>query len=65
MFATISKKIISIKETFNKRNLKEIVNIIDKIQSFEKEKLTLVAAQHLDLIHQKMPSVNPNVNILG
>ena len=33
--------------------------VIASIQSLEKEKLTLIAAQHLDQIHQKLPSVAP------
>ena len=33
--------------------------VIAAIQTLEKEKLTLIAAQHLDQIHLKLPSVAP------
>ena len=36
--------------TFDERSLKDVVFLINLIQSQEKEKLLLVAAQHLDLM---------------
>jgi hypothetical protein len=58
-FAVISKKIIAIKDIMIARGASEAATAIANIQSLEKGKLTLVAAQHLDKIHEKLPSVAP------
>jgi hypothetical protein len=38
------------------RNLEEISSCIDTIQRYEKEKLLLTAAMHLEIIRQSSPS---------
>ena len=58
-FAVISKKIIAIKDIMIARGIHEAGAAIANIQSLEKGKLTLIAAQHLDKIHENLPSVAP------
>jgi DNA repair REX1-B len=58
-FAVISKKIIAIKELLLARGCTEAAGVVTSVQGLEKEKLTLVAAQHLDKIQDKLPAVAP------
>jgi len=58
-FAVISKKIIAIKELLLARGCTEAAGVVASVQGLEKEKLTLVAAQHLDKIQDKLPAVAP------
>ena len=58
-FAVISKQIIAIKELLVVQGCAEAAGVVASVQGLEKEKLTLVAAQHLDKIQDKLPSVAP------
>eukprot|EP01031_Cornospumella_fuschlensis_P030028 gene30028-36266_t len=54
LFSSISSQIISIKDESTRRGLAALSKAIGLIQAAEKEKLTLVAAQHLDKMRAKM-----------
>ena len=59
-FSLISQNIIIIKDIFLERKLNDIANIINSIQEEEKEKLILIAAQHLDKIQDNFPEIKLN-----
>ena len=56
-FSVISQNIIIIKDIFIERKLDDIANTINRIQEEEKEKLMLIAAQHLDKIQDNFPEI--------
>eukprot|EP01039_Chlorochromonas_danica_P007506 gene7506-8303_t len=58
LFASISEKVIEIKEESKRRPLPSLAQTIELIQVAEKEKLTLVAARHLDRMRGELHSLN-------
>lgn len=50
-----------LQDIFNERTKNGIVILINQIQLLEKEKLLLIAAQHLDVMYKKFPSIAPNM----
>lgn len=63
-FSIISKYIIKIKEGLesSKRGRKDLAKVISRIQENEKEKLTVMAAIHLDKIKSKMPALHEQLS---
>ena len=58
-FSVISKYIIKVKEALEstKHNRKDLAQIVSKVQEKEKEKLTVVAAIHLDKLKTHLPAL--------
>lgn len=54
-----------LQDIFATRDTKDIVDSINDIQLLEKEKLLLVAAQHLDKMHLSIPSLGANMGNLS
>lgn len=52
-------------ETLSQRNLGSVSNLISLVQSLEKTKLMLVAAQHLDIMNLSGESVQLNMGNLS
>mmetsp|Transcript_22124 Transcript_22124/g.31784 ORF Transcript_22124/g.31784 Transcript_22124/m.31784 type:complete len:205 (+) Transcript_22124:16-630(+) len=56
-FIAISNNVIHIKENLQMAEQTELANIINTIQAAEKQKLMLVAAKHMDILQDKVPSL--------
>jgi hypothetical protein len=57
IFSVLSRRIIDIKEVFVERSELSIAGLVQSLQEKEKEKLILVAAQHLDILRAYLPDV--------
>jgi len=57
IFSVLSRRIIDIKEVFVERSELSIAGLVQTLQEKEKEKLILVAAQHLDILRAYLPDV--------
>ena len=64
-FAVLSAKVIKVKDALNSRGLHEIGNMVASIQLLEKEKLTLNAAMHLDMIQAVFPTFQDNLGFIA
>lgn len=60
-FSVISEKIKAISISLRKLSFNQIADLIQKVQSGEKEKLTLVAADHLEKILIAYPSLQRHI----
>lgn len=57
IFSVLSRRIIEIKDILNERKLSSLATLINSVQEKEKEKLVLVAARHMDLLQNHIPSL--------